>query len=129
MRMSRKGDSMMLENRFRDGEAKVKSVVYELSEESIKSHPLIATKDDAVITFYSWLREAMSVGEEYNMDCTKIRVAENIQTAWIEYAENSGIDNVSINMTLLNYAPRVDEHLNNNEICIYDGFFVKSEDE
>lgn len=119
----------MLENRFHDGEAKVKSVVYELSEESIKSHPLIATKGDTVTTFYSWLREAMNVGKEYNMDCTKIRVAENIQTAWIEYAENSGIDNVSINMTLLNYAPRVDEHLNNNEICIYDGFFVKSKNE
>lgn len=119
---------MLLENIIKDERVKAKMVVYELPEECIKAHPLIATKDDTVQTFYSWLREVMDIGEDYTIDCTKLHIADNIQTSWIEYAENSGIDNVSISMTLLNYAPRVDDKLNNNEICIYDGFLVKSED-
>lgn len=119
---------MLLKNAIKDERVKAKRVIYELSEECVKSHPLIATKDDPIITFYTWLRQSMGIGDEYNVDCTKIHIAENIQDTWVDYAANSGIDNVSINMTLLNYAPRVDEHLNDNEICIYDGFFVKSED-
>lgn len=118
---------MLLKNVINDTEVSVSRVIYRLSDECIKVHPLILLKEDARTSFYTWLRESMNISDDYNMDCTKIHIAKNIQDEWVDCASKAGIDNVSINMTLLNYAPRVDETLSDNEICIYDGFFAKSE--
>lgn len=118
---------MLFGNIITDDGIKVNRVIYTLSEECIKAHPIILLKDDPKTSFYTWLRKAMCISDEYNMDCTRIHISKNIQDEWVDYAQKAGIDNVAINMTLLSYAPRVDETLSDNEICIYDNFLVKSE--
>jgi hypothetical protein len=120
---------MLFENLMQDKDMAVESVIYNLSDECIKSHPMIMLENDQKESFYSWLRKAMNVGDEYNMDCTKIHIAKNIQDEWVNYAQKSGIDNIDINMTLLQYAPRVDEILGVNQIRIYDGFLTKSKED
>lgn len=107
---------------------KVKRTVYELSDEMIKNHCLIMTKDDA-LPFYSWLRETFQVNEDCKIDVTKIRIAKNIEEQWIEDAKESGIDTATMNMTLLQYGPRVDESLDDNEICIYNGWLIDDNSE
>lgn len=116
---------MTLGNIINDKEVNISKIVYTLSDECIKEHPLILLKEDTRTSFYMWLRENMNISDDYKIDCTKIHIAKNIQDAWIDCASKAGIDNVSINMTLLSYAPRVDEELNNNEICIYDNFLIQ----
>lgn len=103
----------------------VNRTIYALEQSEIESHPLI-TRNDSIQSFYSWLREQLAVSEDDKIDCTKIRVAKNIEDAWVKHAEEEGMDNISIGMTLLNYAPRVDETLSDNEVCIFADFIVKS---
>lgn len=67
-------------------------------------------------------------------DCRKINVARNIQDGFFEYykEQDDGRTKESalmsqIALLLLNYGPKVDEALNNNEVELFDGFISETE--
>jgi hypothetical protein len=69
--------------------------------------------------------------DELEYDCCKVSVAMNIQEGFFKrYREEnqdlSGGDfNMSMAMMLLNYGPKVDESLADNEVEVLDGFICK----
>lgn len=73
--------------------------------------------------------------EKCSYDCRKINVARNIQDGFFEYykEQDDGRTKESalmsqIAMLLLNYGPKVDETLNNNEVELFDGFISETKD-
>lgn len=67
-------------------------------------------------------------GQGLHYDCTKINVAMNIQDSFFTRyrEENPSISasnfNVSMAMMLLNYGPKVDKDLADDEVEVFDGF-------
>lgn len=104
---------------------KAVKTIYLLDEAEVREHPLILSKDSDKVMFYTWLREILSPEDDCDFSVTGIRIAQNIQDIWVEIGQEQGIDTVTINMMLLQYGPRVDETLSENEVCILDNFLVK----
>ena len=78
---------------------------------------------------------ATSMGIDINKvkyDCRYITVASNIQDGFIRYYRDENINasdsdfNIAVTMLLLNYGPKVDKSLADNEVEIFDGF-IKEE--
>lgn len=61
-------------------------------------------------------------------DCTKINVARNIHDGFLKYYRetiphtNESDLRMSVSMLLLNYGPKVDESLADDEVEIFNGF-------
>ena len=66
--------------------------------------------------------------ENLDYDCCNINVAMNIQEGFFKrYREENqdlseGDFNISMAMMLLNYGPKVDENLADDEVEVFDGF-------
>ena len=57
-------------------------------------------------------------------NCTKLEVAENIQTNIFDYYIDGGVPEEDIAMMWVCYGPKVNRELADNEVDIQDGFFV-----
>ena len=66
--------------------------------------------------------------KDLNYDCRHINVANNIQDGFFVYyrEQNHNADETSfkvwMSMMLLNYGPKVDETLADDEVEVFDGF-------
>lgn len=67
------------------------------------------------------------VEEGYGFDCTKIRIASNIQEQWCEQFEKmyGEAQRWEINMHLCMSGPRVERYLSDNEVEIEEGWICK----
>ena len=107
---------------------KVKTI-YKLTDEEVKSAPFVRAKtDEEDLTFYPLIRKLLDKPEE-TIDCRKICVANNITQYWLDYAEEHGIPAFEIGMMIVCSAPKSDESLRDNEICIEEGCFTAGEEE
>jgi len=65
---------------------------------------------------------------ECNYDCTKINVARNIQSGFFKHYKETiphkyeSDLRMSVSMILLNYGPKVDNNLADNEVEVFSGF-------
>ena len=69
----------------------------------------------------------MPVEEGYGFDCTKIRIATNIQEQWCEQfeRENGEEQRWQINIKLCMAGPCVNRHLHDNEVEIEENWIYK----
>lgn len=95
----------------------------------------VSEKDYGVVEFYDAIaRQLDKDPEKCSYDCRKINVARNIQDEFFEHykkqdagrTKESALMN-QIALLLLNYGPKVDEALNDNEIELFDGFISETE--
>jgi hypothetical protein len=89
----------------------------------------VPNKNYGITELYDTVAALMGREEkELNYDCRCINVAMNIQHAFFAHyrEENPNISdgdfNVSMAMMLLNYGPKVDESLADDEVEVFDGF-------
>ena len=76
----------------------------------------------------SHLHWDMTIPGDFKYDCTKINVARNIQIGFFKYyretiphSHESDL-RMSVSMILLNYGPKVDANLADNEVEVFNGF-------
>ena len=86
-------------------------------------------KNYGVVELYSEVAKLMGkANDELNYDCRYINVAENIQNGFFEHYRESNANltddefRTGTAMLLLNYGPKVDKELANNEVEVFDGF-------
>ena len=95
--------------------------MYLLTKEEVEAHQILS-KLSSGKAFYDFVMDELGAYSEKTLDCSKIDIADNIQTLWYITADKLGVDSVSLSMYLLNSGPKVDVKLKDNEICIYEGF-------
>lgn len=70
----------------------------------------------------------MIVPGDFKYDCTKINVAKNIHNGFLQFYRDTiphkyeSDLRMSVSMILLNYGPKVDKDLADDEVEIFDGF-------
>lgn len=88
-----------------------------------------------VVEFYDAIARQLGKNpEKCSYDCRKINVARNIQDGFFEHYKEQDAGNTKesalmnqIALLLLNYGPKVDEALNDNEAELFDGFISETE--
>lgn len=89
----------------------------------------IPHKNYGIVELYDTVAALMEKeAKDLNYDCTKINVAKNIQDGFfVHYKESNphaseGDFNMQMGMLLLNYGPKVDETLVDDEVEVFEGF-------
>lgn len=90
----------------------------------------VASKHYGLTELYDTIAGAMGHHDttQLNYDCRKINVAPNIQEGFFAHykATMPGMSETDLKMNvcmmLLNYGPKTDEELEENEVEIFDGF-------
>lgn len=95
---------------------------FTMTDKDVEKYPFISTNEKTK-GFYGWLIEdKLKLKKKETLDCRKITVARNIFEKWKAIAKEDGISEGVINMMFMDYAPKPDENLKNNEICLYEGY-------
>lgn len=82
--------------------------------------------------FYSLVASKLDANPdspEIRYDCTRILIAQNIQSFWYEYYEAKGADSYSITIMLCQSRPKVDKTLPDNHVRVLKGFIIDSKEE
>lgn len=90
-----------------------------ITNEDIEKHPFLSKGETK--TFYVWLADFLQLKETDRLDCEKITVARNIVEKWKIAAKEAGFSKEQIGAMFLFYAPKADEALKDNEICLFEG--------
>lgn len=100
------------------------TTIYSLTADEVKEHPFFTFETDGQTSFYRYLSDELSIPLE-EIDCRDIDVAPNMVQFWINDAKEKGLLQETIMMNLLMAAPKENESLKDNQICIRKNYLVK----
>lgn len=94
---------------------------FTMTDKDVEKYPFISTNEKTK-GFYGWLIEdKLKLKKKETLDCRKITVARNIFEKWKAIAKEAGFSKEQIGAMFLFYAPKVNESLKDNEVCLFEG--------
>ena len=103
-------------------------MIITLDENQIQTIPFASADGDAAFYQFLFTEITGKPWDECNdMDCSRINIAENIQTSWFrqyrEISDKSNLDaDTALAMFLVMYGPKVDKKLKDNTVELLDGW-------
>lgn len=94
--------------------------IIKLNDAQVTENPFIT--HDGKSAFYNLIEQLCAKENKTvkSIDCTKINIAQNIQTSWYDYAKAHNIDTTDLTISLLFAGPKALENIPDNTVEVLD---------